>query len=267
MWLKKGGTIFDSRPYAAVVYPQYREAVCHHCCSAPPSPGLDCGECQAAAYCSRRCLQAAAATHALECALLEGAGEPAHPTATLLLRVWLRWSAERRGDWGPFHEGEEGELVPGRTVPRRFSDFMAHEEDIRRSSRMMRHITKHYEALEAVLLDDMPNFQEFVQIYGMVVINDFELTQSSGELEGHSLGMAVYLAPSIVDHSCRPNADVEFLGSRLVMRSLVDRREKDVSNVFFSYIDEQEDQKRREYLKKFFFFDCQCDKCLENINI
>ena len=34
------------------------------------------------------------------------------------IRVWLRWSAERRGDWGAFQEGEEGEAVPGRKKPR-----------------------------------------------------------------------------------------------------------------------------------------------------
>ena len=181
----------------------------------------------------------------------------------LSCRVWLRWSAERRGDWGAFHDGEEGERVPGRTKPRKFSDFLSHEEEIRKCGRMMKHIAEHYTELELVLLDDMPDFQEFVRLYGMVVINDFELTQSCGTWEDESLGMGVFLAPSIVDHSCRPNAEVEFKGNRLLMRSLVDRKEVCIDKVFFSYISEEDSAKRREYLQKYFFFDCRCEQCLE----
>ena len=157
--------------------------------------------------------------------------------------------------------------MPGRRKPRKFSDFLSHEEEIRKSSRMMEHITEHYTELELILLDDMPGFHEFVKLYGMVVINDFELTQSCGSWEDESLGMGVFLAPSIVDHSCQPNAEVEFKGNRLVMRSLVDRKEKNIDNVYFSYISEEDSVKRRQYLQKYFFFDCQCQKCAEESRI
>ena len=126
---------------------------------------------------------------------------------------------------------------------------------------MMQHITHHYTSLQLILLDDMPEFEEFVRFYGKVVINDFELTQSCGEWEDQSLGMGVFLAPSIVDHSCRPNAEVEFRGNRLVMRSLVDRQDTDIDATFFSYISEDETKVRREYLSKYFFFDCLCERC------
>ena len=79
--------------------------------------------------------------------------------------------------------------------------------------------------------------------------------------------MGVFLAPSIVDHSCQPNAEVEFKGNRLVMRSLVDRKEKNIDNVYFSYISEEDSVKRRQYLQKYFFFDCQCQKCAEESRI
>ena len=127
MWVKKEGVILTSVPYAHVLYRQYRGELCPHCCLVPPSPSIQCGGC-GEEYCSRRCLQAAAPIHALECSLLVTAGEPEDPTAWLLLRsihlkksmmnqicylhrVWLRWSAERRRDWGAFQEGEEGVTI------------------------------------------------------------------------------------------------------------------------------------------------------------
>ena len=86
MWLKKGGTIFSSQPYASVLYCQYREVVCHHCYAAPSVLDLTCPECSLPSYCSRRCLQADSATHSLECDLLATGDQPEDPTAWLLLR-------------------------------------------------------------------------------------------------------------------------------------------------------------------------------------
>ena len=264
MWVKKDGVILHSQPYASVLYRQYREMLCHHCYSAAPSPGLGCAECCLVSYCSRRCLQAAAPTHSLECALVSCGGEPEDPTAWLLLRVWLRWTAERRHDWGPFQEGEEGELVPGSKDTRKFSDFLSHEQDIRKSSKKMNHITQHYEELEQILLEDMPAFQEFVRFYGMVVINDFELQQFEGEFEDESLGLGVYLTPSIINHSCSPNAFPEFRGNKMVLRSLVDQPKVDMDNVFIGYTDteEQDGESRREFLLSHYFFTCVCSKCV-----
>ena len=172
---------------------------------------------------------------------------------------------EQRGDSGSLQNGEEGELVPGTSDHRRFSDFLSHEEDIKKSTRGMNYIQKHYQELESILLDEMPDFQEFINLYGMVVINDFELHQSDGDMEGESLGMGVYLAPSIMNHSCRPNAEIEIVGKRLRVKSLVDIDELDVSKVFISYfpIQDESRSKRRDYLKKYFFFDCECEKCSE----
>ena len=180
--------------------------------------------------------------------------------------MWLRWSAERRGDWGAFQDGEEGEAVPGRREPRRFSDFLSHQEDIRQSGRMMNHLTQHYNSLEQVLLEDMPDFQEFVRLYGMVVINDFELQQFEGPFEDESLGLGVYLTPSVLNHSCTPNAFPEFRGNKMLLRSLGDLPKPDMDQVFIGYTDteEQDAGARRDFLKRHYFFSCQCVKCLKD---
>ena len=110
----------------------------------------------------------------------------------------------------------------------------------------------------------MPDFSSFVKLYGKVVINNFELVTLTSE--GESLGIGVYLAPSIVDHSCKPNAWVEFDGRRLVMRSYVDIDKLDMSKVFISYIDSEEENTavRQDYLLRHYFFCCQCERCNKN---
>ena len=59
----------------------------------------------------------------------------------------------------------------------------------------------------------------------------------SGENEAR-LGWALYLGPSILDHSCSPTAEVEWRGNRLVVRSRLNLTEiPDLRTVFISYID------------------------------
>ena len=195
--------------------------------------------------------------HGLECGLLADSGvQPSTATAWLLMRLWLRTCHELEV------EGElQGEAVPGWGRKRIFSDFLSHESEIRQNKVMMSHIATHYKDLQDILLDKMPDFSDFVQLYGRMVINNFELITLLSD--GESLGIGVYLAPSVVDHSCKPDAWVEFDGRRLIMRSYTDREKVDMSKVCISYIDsEEEDTKvRQEYLKRHYFFTCGCLRC------
>lgn len=47
-------------------------------------------------------------------------------------------------------------------------------------------------------------------------VNSFTISDQ----ELHSIGTGIYLAASIVDHSCKPNAVVTFEGTTLFMHSL-----------------------------------------------
>ena len=51
-----------------------------------------------------------------------------------------------------------------------------------------------------------------------IVINSFGITDASQ----NSIGTGVFLAASIFDHSCSPNAFVTFEGTSLAVRSLID---------------------------------------------
>lgn len=256
MRVRKEGTLLSSQPYCSVLYSQYREVVCNYCYTQPTLKSRHlCQDCEVVTYCSRACAEQDQDCHGLECDLLALA-QPSTTTAWLVMKAWLRFNSELGG--------EVGEEVPGLSRRRTFLDLLTHEEDIRKSKKMMNNIQEHYRDLEQVLPSDlMPDHTEFVRLYGRVVINNFELiTSSSG---GESLGIALYLAPSVVDHSCEPNAWVEIRGRKLVMRSLVDRERLDMGQVFISYVDSEEPSTtvRRDYLSRHYFFTCQCNRCKE----
>lgn len=80
-----------------------------------------------------------------------------------------------------------------------------------------------------------------------------------------AIGSALYIGPSVMDHSCRPNASVSFDGVNLIVRTLVDKprgHDDFGSEVFISYLDLLNDTRgRREKLLKQYYFWCGCDRC------
>ena len=54
----------------------------------------------------------------------------------------------------------------------------------------------------------------FVDNYGKFVINGFEVTCP---VTHETLGWAIYLEISVIDHSCQPNAKVSFKGNTLTL--------------------------------------------------
>ena len=81
-------------------------------------------------------------------------------------------------------------------------------------------VQKLHGQVEYYLGRETPNFSEFYEHYGRIMINGFEIC---GERQ-KTKGWGVYLAASIMDHSCVPNATVGFNGKTCwVDMSLVDQ--------------------------------------------
>ena len=84
----------------------------------------------------------------------------------------------------------------------------------------------------------------------------------SGE-DDEKVGWALYLGPSILDHSCVPTAEVDFSGKRIIIKSKVNVINIDLRKIFISYIDiGAPSDVRRKRLKKYYHFDCYCDRCI-----
>jgi len=80
--------------------------------------------------------------------------------------------------------------VPGTQKARRFAHFLTHEKDLRASPKIMEDIKRYHTDIKRVLGDEAPEFDQFLQLYGKVIINDFELSQRENR---ESIGMGPQL--------------------------------------------------------------------------
>lgn len=107
---------------------------------------------------------------------------------------------------------------------------------------------------------DAPDPNYFLECYGRMAINSFNILDDNDDV----VGSACYLGPSIMNHSCKPNACVRFENQKhIVVRALEDMECRDFSQIYISYIDIMEHTKRRQdHLMKNYYFLCQCQRCL-----
>ena len=130
---------------------------------------------------------------------------------------------------------------------------------------------EHFVSLCGVISDYMPNIQlpntaELLGIYGRICVNSFNILDP----DMNTLGVGVYLGPSILDHSCKPNdsLDESAAGGDEEGRAVLHLRAcKDVQKgeeLFIRYTgDEEDDLNQRRYaLMHWLGRDCQCEKCV-----
>jgi len=110
--------------------------------------------------------------------------------------------------------------------------------------------------------ENMPSEHEFLGMFGRMMVNRFCLMDSTMTI----LGSALYLAASIFDHSCQPNAYVSFHGKNVVIRSLIDMDVMDLSKVRIGYIDLiKPSRDRMSELHDKWFFWCDCTSCHDEV--
>merc|ERR1719273_728727 len=94
-----------------------------------------------------------------------------------------------------------------------------------------------YKDVSELLGARTPPRQEYISIYGRLLVNSFALrADNNGEEE--NIGTALYRANSIFDHSCAPNATTIFSGKKLYIKSVVSSPRMELSSFFISYLDQ-----------------------------
>lgn len=94
-----------------------------------------------------------------------------------------------------------------------------------------------------------------------MAVNSFNVLD--GEM--NSIGTALYLAASVLDHNCKPNAVATFEGRTLSIRTIEDMPYVNWDRIFISYIDLMDDSEtRRKNLKKNYYFLCTCSTCVQH---
>ena len=81
----------------------------------------------------------------------------------------------------------------------------------------------------------------------------------------NDMGVAVYSAPSLLNHSCRPNTLPLYYGRQLVLKAVRDIGPDE--QLFITYTDTlQLLSERQRELQKGYNFTCACERCLEDIS-
>ena len=196
-------------------------------------------------YCSAECLAEDRSDHRLECAIMEDLcqlPDITRITARLLLK--LEEGGDQQSESLPFSQGE-----------RSFLELVSHADKIEEADLCARQI---FDSLTELIPAATGSWQHFKQVYGRLIINSFEV---SGEYD-EKLGWALYIGPSILDHSCVPSAEVDFKGKNIIIKSKVTMRPKDLAKNSICFIDRTRTfTERQESLARQFHISCSCSLC------
>ncbi|KAI9889140.1 MAG: hypothetical protein M1814_005731 [Vezdaea aestivalis] len=215
-----------------------------------------CSKCKAVSYCSKQCQISGwkEGLHRIECPVFErmSNGAPKHinpgqriPAA---FRIVLQILAQQRAngsEWQPYQEfvalktHKNDYLNSGEKGSKRINDIKFLSQGLYNFSSR---------SFDLHLVEDT--------CY-RALINSHTLTYTTLDPIG------AYLDPLVsrVNHSCLPNAWINFEGRKMSLRTLTNINEGD--EITISYVDSRRStEERRAVLEQKFFFDCRCLKCV-----
>lgn len=278
---RRGDVILKCKvPFAYIVNQNVAEFTCDECLKTTAEVNqnenfLRCSACKYVRYCSVRCQKASwigsssgiKVGHKEECAYLKRVHPKIPPdTVRLLARIILKL---RCGG------GRQTVELPNGSK-RCFMDLMSHEKEIlRESPERIEAFNTYLKVLEQCFPSksknpsqafaiELPSKPELLEIFGKVIINSFNIMNN----EYQSIGIGLYLAASVFDHSCNPNSVIIFNGKELIARYIGDNQDQTEScNIKFedlriSYTNLINKSKRRkDDLKEQYYFNCSCEMC------
>ncbi|KAI8429464.1 hypothetical protein MSG28_000100, partial [Choristoneura fumiferana] len=248
--IKAGDLILTEQPFAFVLTSKEKGNRCDNCLE--KGKVLKCSGCQFVHYCGRSCQKDAWNDHKWECANLKRVAPKVIPDAARMLAKIINRLA--RGD------GHSHRAFYSATSFRMWKDLMSHYSDLKADKKRMDHFSTLCVVLFEFLKDiSLPNTVELMGIYGRMVINSFTILDT----DMNSIGTGIYLASSVVDHSCDPNAVATFDGKTINIRALKDLPCLDWDQIRISYIDLMNTpyERQTELLDNYYFL-CQCERCM-----
>ena len=205
-----------------------------------------CPSCNIMGYCSPQCLKEDKEDHLSECDLMEELWDIAD-ISRIMARLLLKLKKQKtvQSEALPFDKGE-----------RTFQELLSHSDKLDDDDE---YAVKIFETLYNIIPDAVQTWDYFKEVYGKLIINSFEVSSE----DDVKVGWALYLGPSILDHSCVPTAEVDFDGKKIIIKSKLNVINIDLRKIFISYIDIGAPSiERRRRLKKYYHFDCFCDRCI-----
>lgn len=248
--IKRGTCILSEKPFVYCLHSKYRRERCDFCLLA--SKLMKCAKCEYVYYCNRSCQVNAWPVHKMECEYLKNVGNRNIPdSARMLSRIILKLT----------NGGAAEKSYYTKDQFRKFDDMMSHYDELKDDSKRMEHLESLEVVLKSILGNKLvPNTEKLLGLYGRLLTNSFNILDP----EMNSFATGLYLAVSVTDHSCAPNAVATFEGTTLKIHLTEDMPCLDWSKIFISYIDLlNTTEYRRNLLQKNYYFLCICNKCLD----
>lgn len=248
---KAGDEILASTPFVYVLGKEGRGRVCD-CCFSECGSLKRCAACKCVYYCNKQCQRQAWQDHKVECAALRKVA-PNVPETSVRYFCKLLVKLSHKDVWF------EAEMVFGKK--RCFADLMSHVDSIKKDQHRLQEFQKLWETAK-VFLDEkyMPEPEVGLEIYGKMVINSYCICND----EHSSVGTGLYLGPSILDHSCVPNAHAVYKGHKLLLRAAGNIDCNSVEGIKVSYIDVMAPKEvRMQELSSQYYFLCSCERCCD----
>ncbi|XP_031702104.1 histone-lysine N-methyltransferase SMYD3 isoform X2 [Anarrhichthys ocellatus] len=249
--IKRGELVYSAEPLACCVSNKLSRDVCHHCFSRRETL-LRCSQCKMARYCNTTCQKQAWSGHKRECKCLQSL-LPRIPTDSVRLAARLIFAL----------------LSPSKSSSEELYTLEEHESHLSSMSEHKKQgVAQLTSMLELYLQQEVPDLAQEVtsalppscrepfSLIAKVTCNCF--TISDGELQ--EIGVGLYPSLSLLNHDCRPNCVMVFVGTKLQLRAVRDINPKEELTI--SYIETlslTEDRQRQ--LEDQYHFTCSCQHC------
>jgi len=250
-----GELLLESSCYAHVISSEsILDSVCDNCLdtpnifdNVPPTKLFRCSKCRQSYYCNNQCQKRAWSLHKFECKYLQNISPKSPPSVVkLILRILFK---------NKFYPEEKEILPDGKT--RSLEDLKMHQAEIKASSERIEAFRSFLCVIRACV-GDMFTSDQIFRTYCKVIINSTEIT----DIMGNTIGTGLYLGLSAVDHSCQPNANVVFMGTRVRLRAMTSIPSPVWSRVRIDYLATiLPTNIRQTRLEEAYYFRCKCDLC------
>ncbi|CAG2117890.1 unnamed protein product, partial [Medioppia subpectinata] len=247
------------QPFVHVLDIRQKSLKCDYCFNTSNKSSAQlkrCSKCLQMFYCGKQCQREDWYWHKYECPVYvtTGAADTAllanDYMARLLLRLWLLV------DNRPELQRKTYRCFNGQS--RCLAELESHTQDIDGDdyrALQFSQLCTFYDGLNVSY-----NRDRLFTLYGQLLINSFAITIHDIYYENVKTGYALYIGCSVFDHSCAPDACVQFDGPMAAVRAVRDIPAG--QPVFIHYISLDDCRSdRRQRLRSQYYFDCNCSKC------
>lgn len=249
--IKEGELIIEEWFEMSAMYSEHIDRACHYCFEEMDTP-LRCSNCKYAHYCGKdHQLADWRSGHKKECELVKKVSHDAQKKPTAPLVMVLKLFAQL-------------ELLNNQALLANVKSLKSHRDAI---------TEERYEELKNNVIlvikyadenFDLERIDKYVHFLDSILTNGVTIYGRSSSAV--SLAMGLLKDFCRINHSCQPNCFSGYnptTGMRIVSARAITKGEE----ITFSYINNIDRvEQRRKNLKQNYYFDCQCPKCLEELN-